>query len=96
MEPVQPVRVEAREQSRIWVEFADGVSGELDLSDMTGDSGFAELRVPAFWQSVHITDYRAIAWNDEIELCPDSIYAELTGLTLREMYPTAAEQRSRV
>ena len=76
-----------RDGWRIWVAFADGVSGEIDLSDMAEESICAAWRDPAFWRGVQVTDYRAVAWSEDIELCADSLYMDLTGLTLREMYP---------
>ncbi len=90
MELVQPVQVEARDNWRIRIAFADGVSGEIDLSDMAEEPICAAWRDPDFWRSVHITDHRAVAWNDDIELCADSLYMDLTGLTLRDMYPRSA------
>ena len=91
MELVRPVRVEARDGWRIWVEFADGVSGEVDLSDMADEPICAAWLDPEFWRSVHVTDHRAVAWNDDIELCADALYIELTGLTPREVYPRCAD-----
>ena len=96
MELVQPVEVEARDGWRIWVAFADGVSGEIDLSEMADDSICAAWRDPEFWRSVHIADHRAVAWSDEIELCPDSLYAELTGQSLDDVYPRSESQRAHV
>lgn len=96
MRLVQPTGVEARDNWRIWVEYSDGVSGEVDLTDMAEDPALAELRNADFWKSVRITDYRAIAWSDDIELCTDSIYAELTGLTLDTLYLRSSSQRAHV
>ena len=42
------------------------------------------------FERVHITPHRAIAWSDELELCPDALYMELTGKSLDEL-PTDAE-----
>lgn len=92
MELVQPVEVEARDGWRIWVAFADGVSGEIDLSDMVDEPICSAWRDPAFWRSVQITNQRAMAWNEDIELCADSLYMDLAGLTLREIYPRSAGQ----
>ena len=91
MELVRPIKVETRDDWRLWVAFADGVSGEIDLSDMADEPLCAAWRDPVFWRSVHITDHRAIAWNDDIELCSDALYMDLTGLTPREVYPASAD-----
>ena len=31
---IRPVKVDTRPEYRIWVEFSDGVAGEIDLSDL--------------------------------------------------------------
>ena len=96
MELVQPILVEARDNWRIWVEYSDGVSGEIDLSDMAAEPTFAEWQDPSFWRSVRIADYRGIIWSDDIELCPDSIYMELTGKSMDEIYPRSQSQGAHV
>jgi hypothetical protein len=30
---------------------------------------------------IHIDHYGAIAWNEDIDICPDSIYLQLKGIT---------------
>ena len=76
---LKPIAVEAREDYRIWVRFNDGASGEVELSDMGGKGVFAAWEDRAFFESVQLTDYRAIAWGDEIDICADALYMELTG-----------------
>ena len=78
-EMIRPVHVEARHGHRIWLRYSDGTSGEVDLSDLAGRGLFKAWDAPGCFESVHIAPHRAIAWNDEIELCPDTLYMELTG-----------------
>ena len=82
---MRPTAVEARDGYRIWVRFSDGASGEVDLSDIAGRGVFAAWEDRAFFESVHLTSYRAIAWGDEIDICADALYMEITGKTLEEM-----------
>ena len=89
MELVQPTKVEARDGYRIWLEYADGVCGEIDLSDVAGEGIFKAWEDRACFEQVHITPHRVIAWNDQIDLCADALYMELTGLSFEEMYPPA-------
>lgn len=86
MDLVQPTKVEARDGYRIWLEYADGAAGEIDLSHLVG-SGVFQAEDEALFRQVRITDYRAIAWSDEIELCPDALYMDLTGRAWDEVYP---------
>ena len=71
--------VRALPGGRIWVKFDDDVEGEVDLSDYVGKGVFAPLRDAQFFSKVHVSAHGSIAWNDELELCPDAIYLELTG-----------------
>ena len=96
MELVQPTLVEARDNWQIWVEYSDGVSGVIDLADVADEPSFSKWQDPEFWRSVRIADYRAIVWSDDIELCPDSIYMELTGKSLDEIYPRSRPKQAHV
>ena len=82
---LRPVAVEAREGRRIWLRYSDGAAGEVDLSDMTGKGVFKAWDKPGCFEQVHITPHRAIAWSDDLELCPEALYMELTGKTWDEL-----------
>jgi hypothetical protein len=41
---------------------------------------------------VHLGDHREIKWNDEIELCADSLYLKLTGKSPQELFPKLREK----
>jgi len=64
---------------KLGITFPDGVSGIIDLSGSVGHGVFDALRDEAFFNSVHIGDYGQIAWSDEIEICSDAAYLEITG-----------------
>jgi len=83
----KPVDIKALADYKIWVRFADGVEGEVDLSHLAGRGVFSLWRDYTEFQKVHIGPGGAIAWNDEVELCPDSTYLELTGKTPEEVFP---------
>ena len=74
-----PVEVKALNPYRIWLRYSDGVCGEIDLSDVAGKGVFQAWDKPGCFQRVYIAPHLAIAWNDDIELCPESLYLELTG-----------------
>ena len=76
---LEPVKVESRPGYRIWIEFSDGESGEVDLSHLAGQGVFVAWNEPGFFEKVHVTSHRAIAWNDDLDLCPDALYMEITG-----------------
>ncbi len=84
---IRPTLVRALPDYRLYLEFSDGAKGEVDLSDLAGKGVFAAWNDYSFFQKVRIGDHREIKWNDDIELCPDSLYLKLTGKTPEELFP---------
>ena len=75
----RPHHVEALPGFRIRVAYPDGVEGIIDLSADVGIGVFAPLLDETFFQTVHLGSYGQIAWSEEIEICPDAAYQEITG-----------------
>ena len=73
--------VAPRAGSRIWLRFADGVSGEVDLAALLGKGVFQAWRDPAFFQSARLED-GVVTWGDDLSLCSDALYMQLTGKTV--------------
>ena len=86
---IQPIYVEPRPGYRIWIQYSDGVAGEIDLSGLAGRGVFQVWCGPGHFEKVHITPHRAIAWDDDIELCADALYLKLTGKSLEAVMPRA-------
>ena len=86
---IQPVSVKSLGRYRIWIKYSDGASGEVDLSDVAGNGVFKAWDEPGCFDNVHVAPHRAIAWNDDIELCPDALYLELTGKSVSDIMPGA-------
>ena len=84
---IRPIEVEPRDGFRIWLRYSDGASGEIDLSDLVGRGVFEAWNDPAYFEKVCITPTGAIAWGDEIDLCPESLYMDLTGKSVEEVMP---------
>ena len=84
---IQPTLVRALPNYRLYLEFSDGVSGEVDLSDLANKEVFELWRDSNFFGRVHIGSHREIQWTDEIELCADSLYLRLTGKSPEELFP---------
>jgi uncharacterized protein DUF2442 len=76
---IRPVKVEALPHYRLRVVYSDGVDGTIDLSANVGNGVFMPLVDPAAFAIVHIGEYGQIAWSDEIEICSDAVYLEITG-----------------
>ncbi len=84
---VKPIEVKALDDYRIWLKYADGVDGEVDLSNLAGKGVFSKWNNYSEFQKVHVGSHGAITWCDEIDLCPDSIYLKLTGKAPQDLFP---------
>jgi hypothetical protein len=70
------VEVKAESGHRLFVRFADGTSGkvQLDLSELSGV--LAPLLDPAFFERAFV-DHGAVAWPGDIDLAPDAMYEQV-------------------
>jgi hypothetical protein len=83
----RPIEVAPQEGYRVWLRFADGIAGEVDLSDLAGRGVFRAWESRAFFEAVRVAADGGIAWGEEIELCPDALYMRLTGKSVEEIFP---------
>jgi hypothetical protein len=75
LNPVEQVR--AIDSQRLYVRFADGVEGEVDLAALIGQGAFAELADPAAFARVGIDEFGAVSWSTGADLAPDAMHAAL-------------------
>ena len=75
---IKPIKAEALSKYRIKVTFEDGISGEADLSDSAGKGIFKFWDESNNFKKVYINkETDGIAWNDELEICPETIYEQV-------------------
>lgn len=72
---------------RIWLRYADGVEGEVDLSHLAGRGVFKVWADRKVFEDVHVDESGAIAWSGALDLCPDALYLRLTGKAVDELFP---------
>lgn len=81
----KPIEVKATKPYSVWVKYDDGKSGEVDLSHLEKLKPFQSWHDLAFFQNVFIAENgRCIAWNEELEICPNTLYLELIGKKFEE------------
>ena len=81
----RPVEVKPLPGYRIWIEYDDGESGEIDLSHLSGKGVFKAWDEPGHFDRVRIDEFGAIAWDDDIDMCRYALYMELTGKSWDEL-----------
>jgi Protein of unknown function (DUF2442) len=83
----RPVEVKPLKRFRIWLRYDDGAQGEVDLADLAGKGVFRAWSEPGGFESVRVSDHGSIAWSDDLELCPDALYMQLTGKKPAQVFP---------
>lgn len=83
----KPLKVTALPGYKIHIRYADGVEGDVDLSHLVGHGVFSLWNDPNAFESVSIGPSGEIKWSDEVELCPDSLYMEISGKSPEEVFP---------
>jgi len=71
---------------KIEVTFDDGKKGVVDLSEYAQRGGvFKRFRDPEFFRAFKVNEELGVlTWNDEIDIAPETLYAEATGTPLPE------------
>lgn len=65
---------------KVWIKFIDGMEGVVDLSALAGKGIFSQWDDKKFFDSVFVdAESHTVAWPGGIDLCPDELYAEITG-----------------
>ena len=72
---------------KIWLRFADGKSGEADLSHLAGKGVFSDWKDYGAFEKVHIGERGELVWKNNVDLCPDSLYLQATKKTPEQVFP---------
>jgi len=88
----RPIKVRALPGYKLEIEYDDGVKGEVDLEHLAGKGVFALWDDYDAFDKVYIGEYGQIAWSDEIDLCSDALYLEITGQSPEQLFPSLAEE----
>jgi len=73
------IEVQALEGYRVRVRFADGIVGEVNLSPLVGKGVFSIWNDPKEFAKVFIDpESHTLAWPGGIDLCPDTLYRDVT------------------
>ncbi len=80
----RPISVKPLNKYAIFVQFSDGMQGTVDLTHLAHKGVFCQWDTGNLFSQVHIDDFGAIAWNEDIDICPDSIWLQLKGISFEE------------
>lgn len=81
------IDVEPMAGYRLRLRYADGVTGVVDLSHLVGKGVFQLWEDPEAFAQVSIGTAGEIRWSEEVDLCADALYLEITGKRPDEVFP---------
>ena len=72
---------------KLRLQYADGVTGVVDLSHLVGKGVFQLWNDPEAFGRVSIGTAGELCWSEEVDLCADALYLEITGKQPDEVFP---------
>lgn len=81
---------------RVFLRFDDGVSGTVDLSYLAGQGVFCALEKEGVFEQLSISPAGALQWPGDLDLCPDSLYLQMTGKSAAEVFPALQQSLTHV
>ncbi|MCW5853667.1 MAG: DUF2442 domain-containing protein [Anaerolineae bacterium] len=79
--------VKALDGYKLWLRYADGVEGVVDLSAHMGKGVYAIWEDPREFAKAHIGPSGEIAWNEQLDMDADALYLKLTGKKPEDIFP---------
>lgn len=80
-------KVKVLPEYRLALEFDDGISGIVDLSEAVDKGVFAVWRDPLVFEQVRIGSSGELVWGEQVYLCPDALYLKVTGKKSEDIFP---------
>ena len=75
--------------------YADGVTGVVDLSHLVGKGVFQLWNDPETFERISIGTAGELRWSEEVDLCADALYLEITGKQPDEVFPSLRKVHNR-
>jgi hypothetical protein len=81
------VHVAVLDGYRLNLTFEDGVRGSVDLHGLIGTGVFSLWNDYDAFRNVKIGDSGELVWSEQVDLCPDSLYLQVTGKSPEDIFP---------
>lgn len=88
------VKANALPGYRLELQFDNGESGVVDLSEFVGLGVFAAWEQPGVFEQVRVTTEGAVEWPGQLDMCPDALYLRMTGKKPEALFPTLRNRAS--
>ena len=88
------VCVKPLEEFKVYLEFSDGTTGTVDLSEYNGKGVFSIWEDYRLFKQVSIGSSGELIWGDTADLCPDALYMRLKKIRPEDVFPHLCREPS--
>ncbi len=93
--PPTLVGVHAQGTSCLALQYSDGTTGTVDISNELAAGGvFEPLRDPVAFAQARLGEFGQVEWPGGVELCADAMYLRLVGKSPEEVFPGLTRQQA--
>ena len=86
------INVSVLQDYQLKLEFTDGKRGIVDLSHLVGKGVFSLWDDYSKFEMVTIGSSGEIMWGDQIDICPDSLYLQITNQKPDDLFPALKQK----
>lgn len=80
----KPIELKPQPDFKLWIRYADGIEGVVDLSHLTGRGVFSIWNQESVFEGAKIGNFGQIAWSEEVDICADALYLQITGQSIEK------------
>lgn len=80
------ITVKPLDSYQVYLEFSDGTTGVVDLSEYAGKGVFSIWSDYSVFQQVKIGSSGELTWKDTADLCPDTLYMKIRNLQPEDIF----------
>jgi hypothetical protein len=89
------VQCQPKPNYRLWIQFSDGLSGEVDVSYLVGKGVFTAWESVDFFNKVYIDPKaQTVAWGGDLDLDPYVLREKIKEMTFSKRKPTLPSDRN--
>lgn len=68
----------------LWLKYDDGTEGEVNFNDCVGKGVFNDWNEISPFEKVYLTKRGIITWNENLDICPNSMCLKIRNLSLED------------
>lgn len=81
------INAKALENYKLELKFSNGKRGVADVSHLVGKGVFSLWNDYGAFRNVKVSPSGELLWSDQVDLCPDSLYLQITRQKPEDIFP---------